>query len=70
MNQKSKKSDENESYFRRFSNNLTSLIKNEIKVSPEERFRNLKALILTIIIISVLAFIFWKVPFLNKLIFP
>ena len=70
MKRKNEKSEEKESYFKRYTSNLTSLIKNEIQVSPEERSRNLKALILTIIIISILVFIFWKVPFLNKLIFP
>jgi len=70
MKQKNQNSDEKESYFKRYTSNLASLIKNEIQVSPEERSRNLKALILTVIIVSILVFIFWKVPFLNKLIFP
>lgn len=62
--------DHNPSYFKRYSSNLSSLIKNEIQVSPEERKKNLKALILTIIIISILVFIFWKVPFLHNFLFP
>ena len=59
-----------QSYFKKYTRNLTSLIKNEINVSPEERSNNLKALILTIIIISILVFIFWKVPFLHNFLFP
>lgn len=59
-----------QSYFQKYTANFSSLIKNEIKVSPEERYRNLKALILTIIIISILLFIFWKVPFLHNWLFP
>ncbi len=59
-----------QSYFKRYTSTISSLIHDEIKKSPEERSRDLKALILTIIIISILVFIFWKVPFLNNLIFP
>ena len=59
-----------QSYFKKYTRNLTSLIKNEINVPPEERATNFKALILTIIIISILVFIFWKVPFLHNFIFP
>lgn len=63
-------SNEKPSYFKKYTSNFASLVKNEIQVSPEERSRNLKAFILTIIIISILIFIFWKVPFLHNLVFP
>lgn len=59
-----------QSYFGRYVSTIKSLIYNEIKKSPEERSKDFKALILTIIIISILIFIFWKVPFLHSLIFP
>ena len=48
---------------------IKSVIKNEKLKSAEERSKDFKALILTIIIISVLLFIFLKVPFLRKLLF-
>lgn len=60
----------NQSYFKRYTTTISSLIHDEIKKSPEERSKDLKALILTAIIISILIFIFWKVPFLHNLIFP
>ena len=66
-------SDENkneESYIRRYTSTISSIIKDARKKPAEERSRDFKALILTIIIISILLFIFWKVPFLNNLIFP
>lgn len=70
MSKKDNESNEKESYFKRYTSNFSSLIKNEIQVPPEERSRNFKALILTIIIVSIIVFIFWKVPFLRNLIFP
>lgn len=68
MNQKN--SSEKESYFKRYSNAISSLIKESRNKSAEERFRDRTALIITIFIISMLVFIFWKVPFLHNLIFP
>lgn len=65
-NEKNKK----DSYFKRYSDNLKDLIVNETKKSPDERSRDFTALILTVIIISILIFIFWKVPFLNNFLFP
>lgn len=68
------KTDENknihQSYFKRYASTISSLIYNETKKDPEERSRDLKALILTIIIIAILIFVVWKVPFLHNLIFP
>ena len=54
------------SYF----NDIKSAIKNETQKSQDERSRDFKALILTIIIISLLLIIFWKVPFLKNYLFP
>lgn len=61
---------EKASYFRSYANSIKDLIVNETKKSPDERSRDFTALILTAIIISILVFIFWKVPFLNNLLFP
>lgn len=58
------------SYIKKYVSGIGTLIYNETKKPAEERSRDLKALILTIIIVSILIFIFWKVPFLNKLVFP
>ena len=58
------------SYFKRYTDSIKDLIINETKKSSDERSRDFKALILTAIIISTLIFIFWKVPFLNNLLFP
>lgn len=70
MKEKIPESNEKESYFKRYSSTISSLIKDAKNKSPDERSRDLKALILTIIIISILVFIFWKIPFLHNLIFP
>lgn len=64
------KAKENRSYFKRYISSIGDLIYKETKKSPEERSKDLKALILTIIIVTVIIFVFIKVPFLNKLIFP
>lgn len=69
LNDKNKKT-ESESYFKRYISTIGTLISNEAKKPAEERSKDLLALILTIIIITILILIFWKVPFLNNLIFP
>ena len=43
---------------------------NETKKSKEERSKDIFALVLTIIIVAIIVFIFWKVPVLNKFLFP
>lgn len=58
------------SYFKNYCNAIKTIIKNQKQKSDDERSRDLKALILTIIIISTLLFIFWKFPFLINFIFP
>jgi len=70
MKQKNQNSDEKESYFKRYTSAISSIIKDSKNKPAEERFRDRTALILTIFIISMLVFIFWKVPFLHNLIFP
>ena len=65
-----KKQENNSSYFKKYGHTITSLIRDEINKPSEERSRDFKALLLTIVIISVLIFIFWKVPFLNNFLFP
>ena len=69
-NENDNKSNEKESYFKRYSSAINSIIKESKNKSSEERFRDRTALIITIFIISMLVFIFWKVPFLHNLIFP
>lgn len=58
------------SYLKDFTFSLKNLLQNEKNKSPEERSKDFKAMALTIIIVSILLFIFWKVPFLKKLLFP
>jgi len=60
----------NPSYFKKYINQVGDMIQNERQKPAEERSRDFKALILTIIIIPILLFIFWKVPFLRNIIFP
>ena len=50
--------------------NIPELIREHSKKPQKERSDSLKAFILTIIIVSIIIFIFVKVPFLNNLIFP
>lgn len=57
-------------YLKDFVSSLKTLLRNEKNKSPEERSKDFKAIVLTIIIISILLFIFWKVPFLRKFLFP
>ena len=63
-------SSENNSYIKRYSDTIKSLIQQELKKPASEQKKDLKALILTILIISILIVIFFKVPFLNNWIFP
>ncbi len=60
----------NSSYFKSYISRIGTVIRNETQKPTEERSRDFKALILTIIIISILLFVFWKVPFLHNLLFP
>ena len=70
MNYKKSKSSEKESYFKRYSTTISSLIKDAKNKPKEERFRDITALIITLFIVSMIVFIFWKVPFLHNLVFP
>ena len=49
---------------------IPTFIREQSKKPHDERSKSLKALLLTILIVSILIFIFIKVPFLNKLLFP
>ena len=60
----------NISYAKRYVSNIRSAIQNEANKPQDERARDFKALVLTIIIISILLFAFWKIPFLRNLLFP
>ena len=70
MKKNNSESSEKESYFKRYASTISSLIKESKNKTAEERFRDKTALVITIFIISMLVFIFWKVPFLHNLIFP
>ena len=70
MKKEDKDSNEKESYVKRYTSAISSLIKESKNKSSEERFRDITAIIITIFIISMLVFIFWNVPFLHNLIFP
>lgn len=52
------------------SKQYSALMHDEMKKPKEERKKDLIALILTLIIVSILIFIIWKVPFLHNIIFP
>ena len=60
----------NISYAKRYLNNISDAIKNEASKPQDERARDFKALVLTIIIVSILLFAFWKIPFLKNILFP
>lgn len=49
---------------------ISQAIYNEAKKDKIERNKDLKALFLTIIIMLILLFIFWKVPFIRNFLFP
>lgn len=70
QNNNDSNSNQKDSYLKRYSSTLSSIIKDAKNKSPEERFRDRTALVLTIFIVSMIVFIFWKVPFLHNLIFP
>ena len=61
---------EKPSYIKKYSLAIKSLVNDEINKPKEERSRDLKALIATIIIIPILIFIFWKIPFIRNFLFP
>ena len=69
-NNQSNDSENSDGYIKRYVSTIKSLIHNEFNKDSDERSRDFKALILTILIISILLFIVWKVPFLHNLIFP
>lgn len=55
--------------FKDYYKEYSSMIKNEKEKSPQERKNDIIALVLTIIIIAILIFIFWKVPVLHNFLF-
>ena len=57
-------------HLKSFFISVKKLIQNEKNKSAEERSKDLTALILTIIIVVIILFIFWRVPFLKKFLFP
>ena len=57
-------------YFKKYFFAFKSLLQSEVNKSSDERAKDFKALILTIIIIAILIFVAWQVPFLHDFIFP
>ena len=55
---------------KRYLKDIGTILYNETKKPKEERSKDLKALILTIIIVAIIVFIFWKVPVLRNFLFP
>lgn len=55
---------------KRYLKDIGTILYNETKKPPEERSKDLKALILTIIIVAIIVFVFWKVPVLRNFLFP
>lgn len=53
-----------------YINDIKSAIHNEKLKPQDERSRDLKAFILTIIIVAILLFVFWKVPAIRNYLFP
>ena len=51
-------------------NNVPSLIKNHKQKPKDERSKDIKALFLTLAIVSIIILAFVKIPFLQKLVFP
>ncbi len=60
----------NVSVFRDYFSSIKSVIKDEKLKPQDERSRDFKALLLTIVIISALVFIAWKVPAIHNYLFP
>lgn len=56
--------------FKQYSGTISNAIKEEANKPHEERSRDLIAFVLTIIIVSILVFIFWKVPAIKNFLFP
>lgn len=49
---------------------IGTAIYNETKKSKEERSKDILALVLTIVIVAIIVFVFWKIPVLNNFLFP
>ncbi len=58
------------SSLKQFVSSIATLIYNETKKPKEERSKDMIALVLTIIIVTIIVIVFWKVPFLKNIIFP
>lgn len=67
---KNKKQNEKISYTKSIFQTLGNMIYSETKKSKSERQKDLKALLLTIIIISILLFIAFKIPAIKNYLFP
>ncbi len=68
--QESNQSNNSGGYVKNFFNTLKSLVQNEKNKPADERSRDIKALILTIIIVAILLLIAWNVPFIHNFLFP
>lgn len=55
---------------KRYFQIIGTALYNETKKSKEERSKDILALVLTIVIVAIIVFVFWKVPVLNSFLFP
>ncbi len=56
--------------FKEMGKTVGTLLYNETKKNKKERSKDLYALILTIVIIAAVIFLFFKIPALNRILFP
>lgn len=49
---------------------IKEAIKNEAQKPKEEKSKDLKAMLLTVVIVAILLFVFWKIPFIRNYLFP
>ena len=56
--------------FKDMGKTVGTLLYNETKKDKKERSKDLLALILTVVIIAALIFLFFKIPALNRILFP
>ena len=67
---KKRKERENSLNPKKYIQIIGTALYNETKKSKEERSKDIFALVLTIIIVAIIVFVFWKVPVLKKFLFP
>jgi len=56
--------------FKPYTKKISQLIYDETQKSKEERSKDIKAFIIAILIMILVIFLFWKVPFFRNILFP